>query len=190
MWTNLRADAFRLFGTNRKLDILRGIVTRRPFRVIVSLRLCQAASASAWARPLRPLARAVHKLVSHHCAVDLPSRTNIGAGLTIVHGWGIVINEGAKIGCNVTLFHGVTLGRRDRIDSAGGRSTGYPLIEDEVWIGPHAIIVGAVTVGRGSRIGGGAFVTEDVPSGAVVVGNPASVVKLGASPDVMNRAAL
>lgn len=94
------------------------------------------------------------------------------------------MNERATIGRNLTLFHGVTLGRRDRISADGMRRlTEAPTIEDEVWIGPHAIIIG-----RGSRIGGGAFVTQDVPPRSVVTGNPASVVKTGCSPDVMNPA--
>lgn len=63
--------------------------------------------------------------------------------------------------------------------------TGYPVLEDEVWVGPHAIIVGDVTVGRGSRIAGGAFVTESVPPYSVVIGNPAVIVKNNCTPDVM-----
>ena len=100
------------------------------------------------------------------------------------------MSQGAVIGKNVTLFHGVTLGRRDRIASDGTRLTEYPVIEDEVWIGPHAIIVGGVTIGRGSRIAGGAFVTDSIPSYSVVAGNPASIVKANCTPDVMNPAPL
>ncbi|WP_074773002.1 hypothetical protein [Nitrosospira multiformis] len=64
------------------------------------------------------------------------------------------------------------------------------MIEDEVWIGPHAIIVGGVTIGRGSRIAGGAFVTENVPPYSIVSGNPSTIVKANCTPDVMNPAPL
>jgi serine O-acetyltransferase len=84
----------------------------------------------------------------------------------------------------------VTLGQRDRIAPDGSRVSECPVIENEVWIGPHAIIVGGVRIGRGSRVGGGAFVTEDVPPYSVVAGNPSSIVKTGCTPDVMNRAPL
>ncbi|MDY0743852.1 hypothetical protein SNE35_05020 [Paucibacter sp. R3-3] len=120
--------------------------------------------------------------------MDLPWSTQIGAGLALTHGWALVVNGGAKIGCNVTLFHGVTLGRRDRISQDGVRVTEYPVIEDQVWIGPHAIVVGGVTIGRGSRIGGGAFVAENVPPYSIVMGNPSAIVKSGCTPDVMNPA--
>lgn len=100
----------------------------------------------------------------------------------------MVVNPGVRIGKNVTLFHGVTLGRRDRISREGERITQYPILEDKVWVGPHAIIVGGITIGQGSRIAGGAFVTESVPPYSVVSGNPAIVVKSNCTPDVMNPA--
>jgi Serine acetyltransferase len=109
-------------------------------------------------------------------------------GLALTHAWGLVVSPGTRIGNNVTLFHGVTLGRRDRISREGDRSTEYPVLEDEVWVGPHAIIVGGVTIGRGSRIAGGAFVTESVPPYSVVSGNPASIVRSNCMPDVMHPA--
>lgn len=120
--------------------------------------------------------------------MDFPWQTEIGGGLALTHGWGLVISPGAKIGKNVTLFHGVTLGGRDRISRAGTRLTEYPILEDEVWIGPHAVIVGDVTIGQGSRIAAGAFVTESIPPGSVVAGNPATIIKSNCMPDVMNPA--
>jgi serine O-acetyltransferase len=120
--------------------------------------------------------------------MDLPWSTQVGPGLALTHGWALVVNSGAKIGGNVTLFHGVTLGRRDHISTDGKRHTEYPLIEDEVWIGPHATIVGGVRIGRGSRIGAGAFVTDSIPPYSIVTGNPSSIVKSHCTPDVYNRA--
>ena len=111
-----------------------------------------------------------------------------GEGLALTHGFGLVVNPCAQIGNNVTLFHGVTLGRRDRISHEGERLTEYPTLEDDVWVGPHATIVGGVIIGRGSRIAGGAFVTRSVPPYSIVSGNPASIVKSNCVPDVSNPA--
>ena len=86
----------------------------------------------------------------------------------------------------MTLFHGVTLGQRDSIAKDGTRKTIFTVIEDDVWIGPHAIVVG-VRIGKGSRIAGGAYVFEDVPPHCVVVGNPGKVVKTDCTLDVVNR---
>jgi serine O-acetyltransferase len=111
----------------------------------------------------------------------------VAPGLALTHGRGIVINASTQIGSNVTIFHGVTLGQRDHIDSHGRRHTTYPVIENDVWIGPHAIVVGGVTVGQGSRIAGGAYVFESIPPGCVVLGNPGKIVKTNCAPDVTNR---
>ena len=190
-WSALKGDTFRQYGRFSWGLALQGALTRRNFRVVVTMRLCQAAAQSRGLGALaKPLCQLLHKIATHTAAVDFAWQTEVGTGLALTHAWGLVVNAGAKIGNNVTLFHGVTLGRRDRIAANGERQTDYPIIEDEVWIGPHAIIVGGVTIGRGSRIAGGAFVTESVPAYSVVSGNPATIVKSHCVPDVMNPAPL
>lgn len=120
--------------------------------------------------------------------MDFPWEVRPGPGLTIVHGWGLVISPDAHIGANVTIFHGVTIGRKDDIASDGTRTPGgAPTIEDDVWIGPGALIIGSIVVGAGSRVGGGSVVTRDVPAGSLVVGNPAAVISAQVPPDCPNR---
>lgn len=187
----LKADTHRQYGGFSWWRLARGALTNRTFRVVVTMRLCQIASASRGpARALLLPLKVLHRMATQLAAMDVPWQTSVGAGLAITHGWGLVVNPGAKVGCNVTLFHGVTIGRRDRIAADRTRTTEYPVLEDEVWVGPHAIIVGGVTVGRGSRISGGAFVTESVPPYSMVSGNPATIVRTGCIPDVMNPAPL
>lgn len=190
-WDDLRGDTHRQYGAFSVGRLIKGVLTRRTFRVVVTMRLCQASAASKGLLRLALIpAKVLHRVAAHQAAMDLSWDTEIGAGIALTHGWGLVVTGGATIGRNVTMFHGVTLGRRDRIAADGKRLTEYPVIEDEVWIGPHAIIVGGVTIGRGSRIAGGAFVTDSVAPYSVVSGNPASVVKSGCTPDVMNPAPL
>lgn len=187
----LKADIYRQYGHSSFTGLIKGIITRRTFRVVVTIRLCQAAAASkgVFRITLLPL-KMLHHLVTQLAAMDLSWKTRIGSGLAITHGWGLVVNPKVKIGNNVTIFHGVTLGQRDKISKTGVRITEYPVIEDEVWIGPHAIIVGGVTIGRGSRISGGSFVTESIPPYSVVSGNPAVIMKNNCTPDVANQAPL
>ena len=64
----------------------------------------------------------------------------------------------------------------------------FPTIEDDVWIGPHAVIIGGVTVGCGSRIAPGTIVTGDVEPYSIVGGNPMRVIRVNALPDVVNPA--
>jgi serine O-acetyltransferase len=185
----LRADVWRLHGRESLALLLKSVLIRRSFRPIATLRLCRwSATGRGPARALLPVFKALHAFARHHAGMDLPWSLEAGPGLAIDHGWGLVVNARARLGRNVTLYHGVTLGQRDRIGPEGSRITEYPVIEDEVWIGPHAVIVGGVRIGRGSRIAAGAFVTESVPPGSVVGGNPARILKSDCLPDVLNPA--
>lgn len=184
----LKADTFRMYGRFSWLLLARAMLSSQAFFVLATVRLCQAAQCQpkVWRTLLLLPSRVLHLLAGLLSGIELPWRTAIRPGLALTHGRGIVVNVKSSIGHNVTLFHGVTLGQRDAIASDGTRKTSYPVIEDDVWIGPHAIIVG-VTVGKGSRIAGGAYVFEDVPPHCVVLGNPGKIVKTDCVPDVVNR---
>lgn len=182
--TTIRADLTRYYGRHSLPLLVRAVLLERTFRVVLTLRLCQAAPVL----PLRVAAIVAHRIASAKAAVDLPWRTRIGPGFRLFHGWGAVVNTEAVIGADVSLFHGVTLGQGDRIAEDGSRTTGYPVIADEVWIGPHAVVVGGVTIGRGARIAAGAVVSRDVDPGTMVAGNPATVVRTGVPADVLNPA--
>lgn len=185
-WAALQADTIRQYGRYSATLALKGFITRRCFRPVVTMRLCQAArDAGSLGRILLPICKVFHRMATHVAAIDFPWSTEIGRGLSLTHAWGMVVSRGARIGSNVTLFHGVTLGRRDHIDAEGRRHITFPTLEDDVWVGPHATIIGGITIGRGSRIAGGAFVSEDVPPYSLVAGNPSSVVKSNCIPDVM-----
>lgn len=79
------------------------------------------------------------------------------------HPFGIVIHSNTKIGNDVVIGHQVTLGGRDL-------SAAAPVIEDGVYIGAGAKILGGLRVGCGATVGANAVVTKDVPAGEVVVG--------------------
>lgn len=98
--------------------------------------------------------------------VELRPKTLVGPGLTIYHGFGLVVNDHAKIGAGVTLRNGVVIGNKVT-DGA------CPTIDDGVQVGANAVILGDVRIGAGAKIGAGAVVVRDVLAGSVVVGNPA-----------------
>lgn len=183
----LLADLVRIHGNASVGKLLRSYLTHRTFRPIVSMRLCKAAANSSGAFSLfAPVFRALHKWNCSSAGMDLSWQAGFGPGLAITHGWGLVVSPGATIGRNCTLFHGATIGQGDRINSNGARETGFPILEDEVWVGPHALIVGDVRIGRGARILGGSFVTKSVPPNTMVGGNPAQFLKHDICPDVAN----
>lgn len=104
--------------------------------------------------------------------VDIHPGATIGARFFIDHGAGVVIGETAVVGCDVTLYHGVTLGG---VSWSQGRR--HPRLEDGVLVGAGAKVLGPITVGAGARVGANSVVIEDVPPGLTVVGMPGRVVR-------------
>ena len=185
----LKGDTIRKKGKYKSWYVVSLYFSDRTFRPIVTFRLCQSTRKSKFlGKFFHYYFRWLHKMACNRAGIDFPWKTKIGAGFTMTHGWGIVINGNSVIGKNVTLFNGVTLGQRDRINEYGERFTQYPTIEDEVWIGPHAVIVGGVTIGKGPRIAANAFVTESIPPYSTVAGNPAVIARTNTRPDVHNPA--
>ncbi len=107
--------------------------------------------------------------------IDLPPEVQVGPGLAIFHGTGLVVHSSTVIGSDVLLRHGVTLGALGE----GASESNGPRIGDRVRIGAGAIVLGPIHVGHDAVIGAGAVVVHDVPAGATVVGNPARVVATG-----------
>ena len=93
---------------------------------------------------------------------------------TMPHGFsGIFISNQAKIGKRVVILQQVTIGSNT---IAGSRHFGSPTIEDDVFIGAGAKIIGKITIGHNSRIGAGVTVVEDVPPNSVVVSAPIRII--------------
>jgi serine O-acetyltransferase len=113
---------------------------------------------------------------------EISPMTIIGPGLYIGHIGGIAINTDAILGSNINITKGATIGATSR-----GQRIGAPTLEDRVWVGANAIIVGKVTVGHEALIAPGAYVNFDVPSKAVVLGNPGKIVSMAGSEGYINR---
>ena len=105
--------------------------------------------------------------------VDIHPGATIGRRFFIDHGVGVVIGETCIIGDDVKLYQGVTLGGTGK--EHGKR---HPTIEDNVFIGCGAKILGNIRVGANAKVGAGAIVIRDVEPGATVVCPPAYPVRL------------
>jgi serine acetyltransferase len=126
---------------------------------LVLFRLAQATRRRLGRRHPLALATALlhHAFATAVVGFELPVSVAVGPGLTIWHGFGIVVNSGSTLGANVALRHGVTIGD-------DGRRPGCPVIEDGVEIGTGATVLGAIRVGANARIGAHALVLDDVPA--------------------------
>ena len=121
------------------------------------------------------VAKIISQFARFLTGIEIHPGAKIGKNLFIDHGMGVVIGETSEIGDNVTIYHNVTLGGiSPSINSDQQRnSKRHPTIMDNVIIGSGAQILGPVTVGKNSKIGSNAVVTNDVPENAVMVGIPA-----------------
>lgn len=131
-----------------------------------------------WNRNLKWLARTMSTFSRWLTGIEIHPGATIGRRFFIDHGMGVVIGETAKVGDNVTLYQGVTLG-----GTSWNKGKRHPTLEDGVIVGAGAKILGPFTVGAGAKIGSNAVVTKEVPPGATVVGIPGKIVKR-ADPDV------
>jgi serine O-acetyltransferase len=102
--------------------------------------------------------------------IDINPGATIGTRFFIDHGTGVVIGETCRIGDNVKIYQGVTLGALSPFDKDGAprkRQKRHPDIEDDVIIYANATILGGhTTIGKGAIIGGNTWITESVPPGA------------------------
>ncbi len=105
--------------------------------------------------------------------IEIHPGAEIGEGLFIDHGMGVVIGETAEIGDNCTIYQGVTLGGTGK--DKGKR---HPTLGDNVLVGAGAKILGPMKIGNNARIASGAVVLDAVPDNATVVGVPGRVVKI------------
>jgi serine O-acetyltransferase len=117
--------------------------------------------------------RALAMVTRSVTGIEIHPAEQIGEGLFIDHGVGVVIGETAQIGENVTLYQGVTLG-------GTGFATGkrHPTVQDNVTIGSGAKLLGPITIGHGAKVGANSVVIHDVPANSTVVGNPGHPVRV------------
>lgn len=119
----------------------------------------------------------IARIISEHAhsatGIDIHPGASIGASFFIDHGTGVVIGETAVIGERVRLYQAVTLGaKRFSVDESGALVKGlprHPIVEDDVVIYAGATILGRVTIGRGSVIGGNVWLTRSVPPASNIV---------------------
>lgn len=119
--------------------------------------------------PLLP--RYLSQVARFFTGIEIHPGAKLGKGVFIDHGMGVVIGETAEVGDDCTIYQGVTLGGTSL--SHGKR---HPTLQNNVTVGVNASVLGAITIGANSKIGGGSVVVKDVPPNSTVVGVPARLV--------------
>lgn len=117
-----------------------------------------------------PIRMSYRLFVQWILGIDIPDTTKIGRNFNVFHGQGLIINSSAIIGDDVTIRHNTTIGNAKE-------NGGCPVIGNNVNIGANSVIIGEITIGDNSVIAAGSVVIKDVPSGVLVAGNPAKIIK-------------
>jgi len=166
--TDKRYSWFRLLGR---------MIFNPGYSVVVNYRLARYLK-----RSLLPLTSWIGKLmlarISRAPGVEIRTNTDIGIGLLICHPHDIVIGEGSKIGKNVTIYNGVSLGARTlmQVDDNKHVNSRYPIIEDGVTLFSGSKIIGQVTIGTNSIVGANSVVNRSFPADSIIAGVPARQV--------------
>lgn len=117
------------------------------------------------------IARVISQVSRFFTGIEIHPGAKIGRRFFIDHGLGIVIGETCEIGDNVTIYQGVTLGGTGK--EKGKR---HPTVKDNALVATGAKVLGSITIGKNSKVGGGSVVLHDVPDNSTVVGIPGRVV--------------
>ncbi|CZF77479.1 serine O-acetyltransferase [Grimontia marina] len=165
----IKSDLYRQNGKVSFLLFLKDILFRKGFKFVFWMRAAKYFDTT-------PVLKYITKLMfiyyKRAYTSDANYRTDIGPGFSMYHVFATAWDKEVKIGSNVTILHSVTLGRKNNK---------FPVVLNNVYIGPGACILGDVVIGNNAIIGANATVTKDVPDNAVVVGNPARIVSYNGS---------
>lgn len=159
-------DLYRYYGAKGESLAMRLL---RPTELRY-LALFRKASACKFA-PLKLYYTVKLKRMSYKTHIQIPARTTIGEGLYIGHTGRVIIHPDAKLGKNINIATGVTIGGENR-----GERKGAPCFDGECWIGTNAVVVGNIHIGKDVLIAPLAYVNFDVPDHSIVVGNPAKII--------------
>lgn len=108
--------------------------------------------------------------LSRKFGIEIKTSTQIGKGFVMTHPYNITISPFAKLGNNINIMKGATIG------ISGGKHPGAPTIGNSVYIGINSTILGGIKIGDDVLIAPNTLVNQDVPSHSVVIGSPAKIV--------------
>ena len=157
-WKN---DYYRMTGKEYRLDM------RSQIQMLFSH---QIRYVKLWRKASRNMTLLRRFRLLHYArkyGLEISKDARIGEGLYLGHPYNITVNGGCRIGNNVNLHKGCTIGRENR-----GKREGAPIIGDCVYVGINSTIVGKVNIGNDVLIAPNSYINFDVPDHSVVIGNP------------------
>jgi serine O-acetyltransferase len=179
----IQSDLYRITGVKSWSSMIHELLFGESFKYIFWMRTCRYTRAHPLLKfSLHPIARFMLHHYTYSLGIWVPFTTEIGSGFYIGHFGCILVSPSCRIGKNCNLSQGVTIGDGVRDDHRG-----FPVIGDNVFVGPGAKIFGGIRVGDNVAIGANAVVLSDVPENAVVAGVPGRIVSYKGSEGFINR---
>ncbi len=161
MTTNFKEDYYRMTGTVYKI----GMKSLAQWFISHQIRYVY------WWRKANKNANILNRMIlkrySKKYGLEISVSAKIGRGLYLGHPYNISVGGGVRLGDNVNLHKGCTIGRENR-----GKREGVPTIGDNVAIGINATVIGNISIGSDVMIAPNSFVNFDVPDHSIVIGNP------------------
>jgi serine O-acetyltransferase len=168
----VQSDLYRYDGARGIKCFAKNFLLESGFRYCVLLRTCHYFRTVSYLRwGFYHLVKFWFYRLSLVLGVYMDPSTEVGPGFYIGHACGIIINRRCRLGANCTISAHVTLGRKSREPKEG-----CPTLGDRVYVGPGAVIIGAIHVADDAAVGANAVVTKDVPAKSVAVGIPAVII--------------
>lgn len=181
MFERVRRDLRRCFafesrtGNPGRLEMLKIVACHHALKGVLVYRLGSWIERTAPNRvvkaPLRAAYRVLDEAVTALWGIHIHCTADIGPGLYISHPHGVLVGP-ARLGSDCNLGQGVTIGVRP----GGAVETSIPTIGDRVFIGPHSVVFGGITVAEGTAIGPLTVVGRNLPPRCLAVGNPMKVL--------------
>lgn len=166
-WQTLKRDFHRNGADLAPSTFVRSLVVPNRFGALTWLRLYQRFEDRTIARAL------AYRVLLHVHGLEMDREVEIGPGLYLPHPRGVLFASGTRLGRNVAVYGMVRFLATER---------GVPEVEDGVFLGDGARVLGRVVIGEESQVGAGAIVTKDLPKGVSAAGVPARVIReLGGS---------
>ena len=166
MNNQFRSDYYRMTGRKYNLGI----------KSIIDFVFSHQIRYMFWLRKACEKPNIFYRIILHKYSrkygLEISISAKIGEGLYLGHPYNITVGTGVKIGNNVNLHKGCTIGRENR-----GIREGSPIIGDNVYVGINATVIGNIHIGNDVMIAPGSFVNFDVPDNSIVIGNPGAVHK-------------
>jgi serine O-acetyltransferase len=179
----LKSDLYRYAGKSNFAGFMYEMILDPGFKYSFWMRTCTYLKQHPVFRYiLFPIAWLILNHYEYKYGISISYQTQIGSGFYIGHFGGIVVSPMAIIGKNCNISQNVTIGQANR-----GVRKGYPVVGDNVYIGPGAKIVGKVHIGTNVAIGANCVVTKDVPDDGVVVGIPGRLISLNGATGYINN---